>query len=139
VAREAVEDARRQYPDAKRFVLETMVVNSLRVYTNRLYMFRVLRELLYNSAKYSTGEVVTLYVQERARTVVFIVEDEGPGIPEQYQKVLFDQFSKRDDFSEGLGLGLPLTKRHAQRLGGDLTLDEDYHDGCRFIVELPLV
>ena len=137
VAREAVEDARRQYPDVKRFVLETMVVNSLSVYTNRLYMFRVLRELLYNSAKYSTGEVVAMYVQEHAKTVVFIVEDEGPGIPEQYREVVFDQFAKRDDFSEGLGLGLPLTKRHAQRLGGDLTLDTNYKKGCRFIVEIP--
>ncbi len=137
VAREAVEDARRQFHDAKRFVLETMLVNSLHIYTNRLYMFRVLRELLYNSAKFSTGEVITMYVQERARTVVFIIEDEGPGIPEQYQKVLFDQFYKRDDFSEGLGLGLPLTKRHAQRLGGDLRLDTSYKKGCRFVVEIP--
>jgi signal transduction histidine kinase len=37
-----------------------------------------------------------------------------------------------------LGLGLPLAKRHACNLGGDLTLDADYHDGCRFILELPL-
>ena len=50
----------------------------------------------------------------------------------------FKFFAKVDDLSEGLGLGLPLTKRHAQNLGGDLTLDDNYHDGCRFIIELPL-
>ena len=51
---------------------------------------------------------------------------------------MFKFFTKVDDLSEGLGLGLPLAKRHAINLGGDLTLDDNYHDGCRFIIELPL-
>jgi signal transduction histidine kinase len=51
---------------------------------------------------------------------------------------MFEPFTKIDDLSEGLGLGLPLSKRHMQYLGGDLTLDASYHDGCRFIAELPL-
>ena len=50
---------------------------------------------------------------------------------------MFTPFSKVDDLSEGLGLGLPLTKHHIERLGGTLTLDTDYHDGCRFIIEMP--
>ena len=55
---------------------------------------------------------------------------------ETYENI-FKPFAKVDDLSEGLGLGLPLSKRHAVNMGGDLTLDTDYHDGCRFIVELP--
>jgi signal transduction histidine kinase len=51
--------------------------------------------------------------------------------------MIFKPFNKVDDLSEGLGLGLPLAKRHAQGLGGDLTLDDSYHDGCRFTLQVP--
>ena len=51
--------------------------------------------------------------------------------------MIFKPFGKVDDLSEGLGLGLPLAKRHALSLGGDLLYDADYHDGCRFILEVP--
>ena len=46
-------------------------------------------------------------------------------------------FIKIDDLSEGLGLGLPLCKRQALSLGGDLIYDANYKEGCRFIVEMP--
>jgi signal transduction histidine kinase len=39
--------------------------------------------------------------------------------------------------SEGLGLGLPLSKRHAISLGGDLLFDTTYTKGCRAIIEIP--
>jgi len=38
---------------------------------------------------------------------------------------------------EGVGLGLPLARRHAKHLGGKLTIDPDYHDGCRIVIEMP--
>lgn len=43
-----------------------------------------------------------------------------------------------DDFSEGLGIGLAFCKNIALKLGGDVTLDKNYHDGARFIVTIPL-
>ena len=51
---------------------------------------------------------------------------------------MFEFFTKVSDFSEGLGLGLPLSKRHITNLGGDLTLDTGYREGCRLIITLPL-
>ena len=68
-----------------------------------------------------------------ARTIRFIVEDTGRGIAEADRNRIFMFFTKVDDYSEGLGLGLPLAKSHANVLGGDCMLDPDYHDGCRFI------
>jgi signal transduction histidine kinase len=50
---------------------------------------------------------------------------------------MFDPFAKVDDFTEGLGLGLPLTKQHVMRLGGELTFDTSYKKGCRFIIDIP--
>ena len=48
-----------------------------------------------------------------------------------------DLFTKTDNLSEATGLGLPLAKRHAIALGGSLTVDTDYHDGCRITVAMP--
>ncbi|MBQ9357343.1 MAG: histidine kinase [Prevotella sp.] len=110
--------------------------------TSRLYMTRSIRELIYNAIKYSDGRNIWLRVvagepKESPKTIRFIVEDTGKGIDKADCEKIFKFFTKVDDLSEGLGLGLPLAKRHVQNLGGDLTLDPDYHDGCRFIIELP--
>ena len=99
---------------------------------------RTLRELLYNSAKYSDGKNVTLHVTRSGDNVRFVVEDTGKTISEADYDNIFKFFTKVDDLTEGLGLGLPLAKRHAQNLGGDLILDTDYRDGCRFILEIPI-
>ena len=69
--------------------------------------------------------------------VLFIVQDVGPGLSVQTEEFIYKPFVKIDNLSEGLGLGLPLTKRHALFLGGDLIYDETYHEGCRFIIEMP--
>ena len=55
----------------------------------------------------------------------------------QADELIYKPFTKIDVLSEGLGLGLPLSKRHALSLGGDLVYDKSYHDGCRFILEIP--
>jgi hypothetical protein len=64
-------------------------------------------------------------------------EDKGPGLPENADELIYKPFAKIDVLSEDLGLGLPLSKRHALSLGGDLVYDKSYHDGCRFILEIP--
>jgi len=151
VAREAISYINLHYPSLS-IKLETEVPDDFSIQTNRLYLMRSLREILYNSAKYSDGQHVVIRVLTgekkpesqdategaKATPVVrFIIEDTGKGIAESDHERMFKFFTKIDDLSEGLGLGLPLAKRHARNLGGDLTLDADYHDGCRFIIEIP--
>jgi len=114
------------------------VDDSFSIRTSHLYLVRSLRELLYNAAKYSDGKQITMRITHTGSSVRFIVEDTGKGIDEKDREQMFQFFTKVDDLSEGLGLGLPLSKRHAQNLGGDLTLDVNYHKGCRFILELPI-
>lgn len=138
VAHEAIDDIYVHYPDLNiRFLSE--VADDFCIQTSRLYVMRSLREILHNSAKYSDGQHVTMSVCRTDTTVRFIVEDKGAGIAAGDRDLIFKFFLKVDDLSEGLGLGLPLAKCHAQNLGGDLTLDESYHGGCRFVFELPIV
>lgn len=145
VALEAIDHFKRRFPNVG-VAFHTDVDDDFCIHTNHYYLMLSLREILYNAGKYSDGEHISLSVTaqpwtsntKKLPTVRFIIQDTGKGISEDDRDLMFKFFAKVDDLSEGLGLGLPLTKRHAQHLGGDLTLDDNYHDGCQFIIELPL-
>ena len=136
VARECIDYTVGHFPLLK-VNFETELSDDVHILTNRLYLMRTIRELLYNAAKYSDGENVSLHVSQNENFILFIVQDVGPGLSDEVEEFIFKPFVKIDNLSEGLGLGLPLTKRHALFLGGDLIYDETYHEGCRFIIEMP--
>lgn len=136
IAQECIEYTRERFPKTTINFESNIPVRAV-VKTNHLYLMRTLRELLFNAAKYSDGQHIMLRISETISTIRFTVEDVGPGIPSDTLGLIFKPFVKIDDLSEGLGLGLPLAKRHALSLGGDLLYDVDYHDGCRFILEVP--
>lgn len=136
IAQECIKYTRERFPKTT-INFESNIPPRAVVKTNHLYLMRTLRELLFNAAKYSDGQHIMLRISETISTIRFTVEDVGPGIPSDTLGMIFKPFGKVDDLSEGLGLGLPLAKRHALSLGGDLLYDADYHDGCRFILEVP--
>lgn len=136
IAQECIEYTRERFPKTT-INFESNIPPRAVVKTNHLYLMRTLRELLFNAAKYSDGQHIMLRITETISTIRFTVEDVGPGIPSDTLGMIFKPFVKVDDLSEGLGLGIPLAKRHALSLGGDLIYDVDYHDGCRFILEVP--
>ena len=137
MARECLEYVQTRSPHINvRF--ETDAADDFCFYTNSVYLMRSVRELLYNSAKYSDGKNVTLRITHTDQKILFCVEDTGPGISEDNIEKMFEPFTKVNDLSEGLGLGLPLSKHHVLGLGGDLTYDRSYHEGCRFVIELPI-
>ena len=138
VAQESIDQVRGNYPNFD-FRLTVDLPDDFYITTNRHYLLISVRELLNNAANYSTGGYAWLRVTEYLSKIRFIVQDEGPGIPEEESDRMFEMFTKVNDLSEGLGLGLALTKRHIQNLGGIVFLDESYTEGCRMIIELPKV
>lgn len=135
-AYQAADVVRQRYPGVS-ISIQSQLADDFSVLTNRTYFMHALLELMYNAAKYSDGKHVELQVSADEAMVSFVVQDQGNGIPEAEVEHLFKFFTKVDDLSEGLGLGLPLAKRHAQNLGGDVVLDTTYHSGCRFILTIP--
>lgn len=135
IVSEAIEFMKFHFP-GKPIHVHSEIPDDTSILTNHLYLMRTLRELLYNAAKYSDGQHITLTIQGMDTKIRFIVEDIGPGIPEDARDMIFKPFTKVNDLAEGLGLGLPLAKRHAINLGGDLILDTSYSEGCRFILEV---
>ena len=135
VAQDCIRHTLSHFPDA-RIKLETDLPSTLHIVTNRLYLFSTLSELLYNAAKYTGGQYVTLQVSQTETTIRYTVLDVGSGLPSGAMEKVFQPFNGVDNLAEGEGLGLPLAKRHAASLGGDLIFDVDYHEGCKIIFEL---
>lgn len=98
----------------------------------------ILLHLLTNAVHYTPdGGKVTLDFKKRgAHTHQFIVTDTGCGIPEEQRGNLFKPFGEIKDLTQGDGLGLPICSLMAIRMNGNLTLDENYTKGARFVLEL---
>ena len=116
---------------------ESDVPDDLCIRTNHFYLTRSFSELLHNSAKFSDGKHIALRITQTETTVNFIIEDKGPGLPQEWNELISSPFTQGSEQAAGLGLGLPLVKRHITNLGGNLIYDTEYHDGCRIIVEMP--
>ncbi len=97
----------------------------------------VLTQLLRNAQKYTTSGSITLRMQASDNVLRIDVEDTGCGIPSELQSRIWERFTKGDPFSEGFGLGLPLSKVIVEKMGGRLWLVRSDSNGSHFAVELP--
>jgi signal transduction histidine kinase len=71
--------------------------------------------------------------------VEFLVRDQGPGIPPDALERIFEPFERFDPLSgEGTGLGLPVSRRLAEVLGGRLEVESTLKHGAVFTLTLPL-
>lgn len=71
-----------------------------------------------------------------ARGVELIVEDNGPGIPAEDRRRIFEPFYTSKETGEGTGLGLSISQAMLSRRGASLELDHSYKGGARFVVKL---
>lgn len=106
--------------------------------TNEQMLHHIVGALVDNAIKYTEQGAVHLQTALSAdgSSLSIAVEDTGIGIPEGQEEKIFERFVKLDTFQEGLGLGLPVARTLARRLGGDVRLDTSYHKGARFVAEL---
>jgi signal transduction histidine kinase len=100
---------------------------------------QIVCNLLSNAIKFTpeTGRVNFRSWRE-GDEVVFVVDDEGPGIPAQFQERIFEQFFRVPSDQEGTGLGLPLAKRLVELHGGRIWMESEVGRGSRFYFSLPV-
>lgn len=101
---------------------------------------QILVNVLRNGIRHSPPEAtVTLTVATDDRNVVAEIADDGPGVPEGELERIFDVYvTKPGEEGTGIGLGLPLSRRLARLLGGDLTAANRPAGGAVFTLTLPL-
>jgi signal transduction histidine kinase len=100
---------------------------------------QILVNLLTNAIKHTpAASRVELRVREEAGRVFLEVQDEGPGVPAEEQEMIFDVYvTDANEEKQGIGLGLPLSRRLARLLGGELDVVPG-PGGGRFRLELPV-
>lgn len=137
--REVVDNCRLTNPSTVKLRFETMLSDDYTLHTDKQRVQLILEELLNNANKFTQqGTITVSCCQKDQQTVTIRVSDTGIGIAKTDRKNIFTQFVKIDLFTEGVGLGLPLSKRAAQRIGGDLVLDEAYDQGAAFVLTIPI-
>ncbi|MBI0299212.1 HAMP domain-containing histidine kinase [Streptomyces sp. PRKS01-29] len=102
------------------------------------FLERVVSPLLANAVRYARS-TVTVSVRRTLSGVAIDITDDGPGVPEAFLGELFQPGRRADpgDGHHGAGLGLPLARRLARSVGGEVSYDAGYASGARFTVTLP--
>ncbi len=117
---------------------------ALELETDESRLSQVLRNLVSNALKFTETGHVTLAVAPGPRdTVVFTVQDTGIGIAPEHHERVFEEFSQVDSPLQrkvkGTGLGLPLSRKLTELLGGSLTMKSAPGQGSTFTVTIPRV
>ncbi len=112
------------------------------------YVKRVMMNILSNAVKYNR-ENGHIYISCRKfhrssmemTTIEFICRDTGIGMTEDFQKRLFEPFAQehtgsRTKFS-GTGLGMPITKKLIEKMGGTITFESEKEEGTTFVIKIP--
>lgn len=113
------------------------------LYTDEAKVSQILRNFISNALKFTErGEVRVSVERGHDETVVFAVADTGIGIAPEDQERIFQEWTQIDGHRQkgvkGTGLGLPLSRKYAQLLGGNVYLKSDTGLGSTFFVAIPI-
>lgn len=114
------------------------------VKTDLFQLERVVQNVLENAQKYSpdSSEIKLVSYQLNAEYIIEI-QDQGKGIPGKEQSKIFDKFYRISEGNQhntkGLGLGLFLSKRTMENLGGTISVKSKPGEGSTFILKIPAV
>ena len=138
LCREAAASVKLNVPDKVEIKVESNVPDTFTIHTNREALLSILDELLDNANKFTLEGCITINCSLENADIIISVSNTGAKIPAGARDHIFIPFTKLDSFTEGIGLGLTLSRHIAHQLGGDITYDDTYDNGTRFIVKIPI-
>jgi signal transduction histidine kinase len=120
--------------------VESSAVQAGRVRGDETSLGQVVRNLVDNAARHARSNMA-LGVREVGGEVEVVVEDDGPGVPEDERERVFERFVRLDDArardAGGSGLGLAIVAEIVHVHGGSVSVSASPLGGARFVVRLP--
>lgn len=109
---------------------------------DRDQMSRAISNLLSNAVAHTgDGGTIAVSAEQSPAGIRIAVEDDGPGVPPELRRAVFERFKRLDDSRSsdlgGSGLGLAIVKAIAEAHGGSVGCDESTLGGARFTIDLP--
>ncbi|MCD2166152.1 sensor histidine kinase [Comamonas koreensis] len=117
--------------------------NVPKLFSDDRKLAQILRNFISNALKFTQhGEIRVSARRISETSVQFAVADTGIGIAPEFHHAIFRDYSQIDSPIQkrlrGTGLGLSLSKRLAELLGGDVALESEAHKGSTFYVTIPI-
>ncbi len=108
-------------------------------YSDTLRLKVIFNNLITNSIKYGKekGGKINIDVNVHNGQADIVIEDNGIGIPKEYQSQVFDMFYRATDQNAGSGLGLYIVKETIEKLEGSVTLESEANKGTKIQFTLP--
>ena len=121
----------------------TQCPDTIQIYADEGRLMQVMNNLLSNAAKFSNqGAQVELSAVRRAHKVRISITDNGKGIPQNFQKHIFEKFAQADASDTrslgGTGLGLSISKAIVEQHGGRIDFISRVNIGTTFFFDLPV-
>ncbi|MEM8896790.1 MAG: ATP-binding protein, partial [Bacteroidota bacterium] len=112
------------------------------VFGNEAELYLLFQNLINNAIKFRRPDespLVTISAEEGRMGYLIKIQDNGIGIPKEYQQKIFQLFNRLHTSSEfeGTGIGLSICKRIVEKLGGTIWVESDEGRGTTFFVRLP--
>ena len=112
------------------------------------YVKRVMMNILSNAVKYNreSGEIYISCIEIPSKqpgmtTMEFVCRDTGIGMTEEFQKRVFEPFAQEHTGSRtkftGTGLGMPISKKLVEKMGGTITFESEEGAGTTFVIRVP--
>lgn len=132
----AVNDFRNRFPDRN---WQTEIEPEIDINGDSLLLQILVNNLIENAIKYSPKEgLITCKLFQKNRTIQFQVVDEGPGIPDEEKKRVFEKFyrigNETTRTTKGTGLGLYLCKKIVEDHHGHIRVTDNLNRGSNFMV-----
>jgi len=108
-----------------------------KIFGDRQHIMEIVMNLLSNAVKYTDSGFIQLKVEKHQALddemeILFQVEDSGIGITEEQQETMFDPYSRFKTERQGVGLGLHIASKLAEKLSGSLTVRSKFGKGSTF-------